>query len=81
MRDNNASLRAPLIRYTTAGAYAFLLDWEQRPDGTWAARIAWFQKEGAYWRGVIVTVRADDVEAVPGQDYTPVPRRYEMPNF
>ncbi|MBC6463479.1 hypothetical protein [Actinomadura sp. HBU206391] len=81
MKGSDAPLLAPVVRSRTTGTYAFLLGWEQRPDRSWTARIAWLQKEGVTWRVVDLLVQADEINPVEGQDYSEVPRRYEEPNF
>jgi hypothetical protein len=38
--------------------------------------VAWLVREQVVWKGVDVWMRADDLERVPGQDYSRVPRRF-----
>lgn len=72
---------APPARIKQSGRYVFLLGWERDKQGVWRAHVAWLVNEGAGWRGVQTRLRADDLEAIDGQDYRRIPRRYEEPDF
>jgi hypothetical protein len=65
----------PIVRYRVTGGAAYLVAWQQLPDRSWWARILWVELEGDTYRGAEARVDARDVEQVPGQDYSQVPRR------
>ena len=65
----------PVVLCRTAGGVAYLLGWQQLPDGTWGAEVAWMEWDGLGWRGRRERVTADDIDRIEGQDYSGVPRR------
>lgn len=65
---------APVVFSRTAGGAAYLLEWQQLPEGSWAAEIAWMEWSGLMWRGRRRRVMAEDLTPIEGQDYSRVPR-------
>lgn len=68
----NESVPPPRIRVTLPGGGpdlpAYLLGWDQGPDGSWRARVA-------------VDVPAGAVHQVEGEDYAGVPRAHAGPRY
>ncbi|MFA1547917.1 hypothetical protein [Actinomadura chokoriensis] len=65
----------PVVIYRAISGPAYLLAWEQHPDRTWWARLAWLEVRRDGHAGRHARVAADDVGPVRGQDYSVVPRR------
>ncbi len=66
----------PLVRARTAGGLVYLLAWVHTADGV-LARITWVSvwvDARLTWRWDVAEVPAADVDQVPGQVYTAVPR-------
>lgn len=68
----------PVVHSTLVGGPAYLLGWERldvADGGGWAAKLAWaqVQDEGA-WLVKSGVVPAGQVQQIPGQDYSRVPR-------
>lgn len=66
---------APVVFSATAGGAVFLLEWQQLPEGSWGAEVAWMEWNGLAWQGKRRQVMADDLTRIEGQDYSRVPRR------
>jgi hypothetical protein len=64
----------PFVMSRTAGGPAYLLEWQELPDGTWGAEIAWLEWDGTKWAGRRGNVLAADIRQVDGQNYGAVPR-------
>ncbi|WP_345431961.1 hypothetical protein [Actinoallomurus vinaceus] len=73
---------APVVRLRRDRRYVYLLEWEQRPDGRWRARVVWVTRSPAgVWQAPEAWMPAEDLEPVEGQDYGRVPRRPAEPDF
>lgn len=65
----------PMVINIHTGGPAYLIVWEQEPDRSWWAYLAWIEYTDIGWRGREARVIGADVQEIPGQDYSRVPRR------
>jgi hypothetical protein len=64
----------PIVTSRTVGGPAYLLEWQELPNGEWGAEIAWLQWDRTQWAGRRANVLAADISRVDGQNYGAVPR-------
>ena len=65
----------PVVTYRAVDGPAYLLAWRRTPDRSWSALLTWVTRTGDDLRTHRCWVPAGDVEPIPGQDYSAVPRR------
>src|SRR5512139_3741654 len=65
----------PVVRYRAIDGPAYLITWSRAPDGSWSAFLAWINKSDNDYRGAQGWAPAKDIEEIPGQDYSRVPRQ------
>lgn len=65
----------PVVTYRVVDGPAYLLAWRRRPDRSWWALLTWVSRAGDGHRHHQCWVPADEIEPIPGQDYSAVPRR------
>lgn len=68
----------PVVRYRVIDGPAYLIGWRRGADGSWSALLAWVVRTDNGYRAAEDRVAANDVEPIPGQDYSQVPRRSDV---
>lgn len=64
----------PVVRYRAIDGPAYLIGWERGPDGSWRALLAWLNWADNGYRGLQGWADAAEIEQIPGEDYSLVPR-------